>query len=148
MYQHIIVGLLPSTAVCFTFETQSAVHNIRHTVKTWTGNVKLIITIVLIRVLDSLFQKQQFYSYEFWHLQLKGLCPCGHVDVTTSYNSVDRAAWLGKVTSQRHACRTGNKMAAWTVATATEKKQRFHVNFFSGTVVNWTCCVFFTLTCS
>jgi hypothetical protein len=33
-------------------------------------------------------------------------------DVTTSYNSVDRAAWLGKVTSQRHACRTGNKMAA------------------------------------
>jgi hypothetical protein len=24
-------------------------------------------------------------------------------DVTTSYNSVDRAAWLGKVTSQRHA---------------------------------------------
>jgi hypothetical protein len=43
-------------------------------------------------------------------------------DVTTSYNSVDRAAWLGKVTSQRHACRTGNKMAAWTVAMATEKK--------------------------
>jgi hypothetical protein len=34
------------------------------------------------------------------------------IDVTTSYNSVDRAAWLGKVTSQRHACRTGNKMAA------------------------------------
>jgi hypothetical protein len=33
-------------------------------------------------------------------------------DVTTSYNSVDRAAWLRKVTSQRHACRTGNKMAA------------------------------------
>jgi hypothetical protein len=30
----------------------------------------------------------------------------------TSYNSVDRTAWLGKVTSQRHACRTGNKMAA------------------------------------
>jgi hypothetical protein len=24
-------------------------------------------------------------------------------DVTTSYNSVDRVAWLGKVTSQRHA---------------------------------------------
>jgi hypothetical protein len=63
-------------------------------------------------------------------------------DVTTSYNSVDRAAWLGKVTSQRHACRTGNKMAASTVAMATEKKQRCHVNVFSGTVVNWTCCVF------
>jgi hypothetical protein len=31
---------------------------------------------------------------------------CTPVDVTTSYNSVDRAAWLGKVTSQRHACRT------------------------------------------
>jgi hypothetical protein len=35
----------------------------------------------------------------------------GHFDVT-SYNSVDRAVWLGKVTSQRHACRTGHKMAA------------------------------------
>jgi hypothetical protein len=64
-------------------------------------------------------------------------------DVTTSYNSVDKAAWLGKVTSQRHACRTGNKMAAWTVAMAKEKKQRCHVNVFSGTAVNWTCCVFF-----
>jgi hypothetical protein len=29
-------------------------------------------------------------------------CVCAF-DVTTSYNSVDRAAWLGKVTSQRHA---------------------------------------------
>jgi hypothetical protein len=26
-----------------------------------------------------------------------------YFDVTTSYNSIDRAAWLGKVTSQRHA---------------------------------------------
>jgi hypothetical protein len=58
-----------------------------------------------------------------------------YFDVTTSYNSVDRAAWLGKVTSQRHACRTiyNCRRSPW---------QRCHVNIFSGTVVNWTCCVF------
>jgi hypothetical protein len=87
-------------------------------------------------------------QYHFKCNDLERSAPSKYVrfDVT-SYNSVDKAAWLGKVTSQRHAWLTGNKMAAWIVAMATEKKQRCHVNVFSGTVVNWTCCVFLLISC-
>jgi hypothetical protein len=37
MYRLIIVGLLHATAICFTFETQSVMHNIRHGVENMKG---------------------------------------------------------------------------------------------------------------
>jgi len=36
MYQRVIVGLLHATPICFTFETQSVIHNTRH----FVGNMK------------------------------------------------------------------------------------------------------------
>ena len=37
IYQRKIVGLLHATAICFTFETQSVIHNIRHNAHNMKG---------------------------------------------------------------------------------------------------------------